>query len=90
MQQVEEGVAVGIRTRLQQGQHGDQPWVLILDVYMKISQHAVNRVGSVRLTGHRLKVLFISLTLMGNRVIVHFCQRNFRVYRQTPLYIMYM
>lgn len=42
IQQVEEGVAVGIRTRLQQGQHGDQPWVLFLDVYMKISQDAVN------------------------------------------------
>lgn len=63
MQQVEEGVAVGIRTGLQQGQHGDQPWVLFLDVYMKISQDAVNGVGSVRLTGHHLKVLFMSIKL---------------------------
>lgn len=32
VQDVQEGVAVGVRTRVQQGQHGDEPGVNVLDV----------------------------------------------------------
>lgn len=33
VQEVQEGVAVGVRTGLQQGQQGDEPGVYVLDVY---------------------------------------------------------
>lgn len=33
VQEVQEGVAVGVRTGVQHRQHGDKPGVYVLDVY---------------------------------------------------------
>lgn len=39
VQEVQEGVAVGVGTGVQQGQHGDKPGIYVLDFYRAEKTH---------------------------------------------------
>lgn len=61
VQEVEEGVAVGVRTGLQQGQQGDKPGVYVLDFYRGekrfCSLGTKARLGLTRLNLQLLRVI---------------------------------
>lgn len=46
VQEVQEGVAVGVRTGVQQGQHGDKPGVHVLNVYRGEKKHIHEKFSS--------------------------------------------